>query len=309
MTFQTTGLIAIGVVYLVIRYLNRTDTPKIKNLPEISGLPLFGSLLQFGDAHAKVARRLAEKAGPVFQVRLGNRVSPEPWETQQQRIELTLRPQRIVFANTFDSIRHLWITNQSALISRPTLHTFHTVVSSSQGFTIGTSPWDESCKQRRKAAATALNRPAVQSYMPIIDLESNVSIQELLDDSQGGTKDIDPIAYFQRFALNTSLTLNYGKRIDGSIDDELLKEICDCERAISNFRSTSNNWQDYIPLMRLLPQASTDAKMWRARRDKYMTFLLSRLKKQIEEGSDKPCITGNILKDPEAKLNESESQL
>jgi phenylacetate 2-hydroxylase len=216
--------------------------------------------------------------------------------------------QRIVFANTFDSVRHLWITNQSALISRPTLHTFHTVVSSSQGFTIGTSPWDESCKQRRKAAATALNRPAVQSYMPIIDLESNVSIKELLEDSGNGQKDINPIAYFQRFALNTSLTLNYGSRIDGRIDNELLQEICDVERAISNFRSTSNNWQDYIPLMRLLPiaKASDGAVEFKDRRDKYLTFLLSKLKKQINEGSDKPCITGNILKDPDAKLNESE---
>ncbi|KUJ20766.1 cytochrome P450 phenylacetate 2-hydroxylase-like protein [Mollisia scopiformis] len=286
MSFTTSGIAVIALIYFLIKYLNRTDTPKIKNIPEIPGWPLFGSLLEFGASHAKVAGRLAEKYGPVFQVRLGNR--------------------RIIFANTFDSVRHLWITNQSALISRPTLHTFHTVVSSSQGFTIGTSPWDESCKQRRKAAATALNRPAVQTYMPIIDLESNVSIKELLEDSGNGKKDIDPIAYFQRFALNTSLTLNYGHRIDGRIDDELLTEICDVERAISNFRSTSNNWQDYIPLMRLLPKSSDDAVEWRERRDKYMTFLLNRLKKQIEEGSDKPCITGNILKDPEAKLNENE---
>jgi phenylacetate 2-hydroxylase len=122
-----------------------------------------------------------------------------------------------VFANTFDSIRHFWITNQSALISCPTLHTFHTVVSSSQGFTVGTSPWDESCKRRRKAAATALNRPTVQSYMPIIDLESNVSIKDLLEDSQNSTKDIDPIEYFQRFALNTSLTLNYVQELMGRL--------------------------------------------------------------------------------------------
>jgi hypothetical protein len=218
--------------------------------------------------------------------------------------------QRIIFANTFDSVRHIWITNQSALISRPTLHTFHTVVSSSQGFTIGTSPWDESCKQRRKAAATALNRPAVQSYMPIIDLESNVSIKELLEDSGNGTKDVDPIAYFQRFALNTSLTLNYGSRIDGKIDDYLLQEICDVERAVSNFRSTSNNWQDYIPLLRLFPSKTNDGAVeYRERRDKYLTFLLAKLKQQIAEGTDKPCITRNILKDPEAKLNESKSTL
>ena len=201
-------------------------------------------------------------------------------------------------------MKHFWITHQSALISRPTLHTFHTVVSSSQGFTIGTSPWDESCKRRRKAAATALNRPAVQSYMPIIDLESNVSIKELLADSADGTVDIDPNPYFQRFALNTSLTLNYGIRIDGSIDNELLKEICHVERVVSNFRSTSNNWQDYIPLLRLWPTRNSEAKEFRERRDRYLSLLLDMLRERMAKGTDKPCITGNILKDPEAKLNE-----
>lgn len=82
--------------------------------------------------------------------------------------------------------------------------------------------------------------------MPLIDLESNVSIKELLADSKGGQIDLDPRAYWQRYALNTSLTLNYGYRIDGDKDDVLLKEITDVERGVSNFRSTSNNW--YVPL-------------------------------------------------------------
>jgi phenylacetate 2-hydroxylase len=205
----TLSFVLLTLFIFTIRFLNSTDTPKIKNLPEIPGIPLFGNLLQLGSDHARVAASWVSKHGPVFQVRLGNR--------------------RIVFANTFDSVRHLWITNQSALISRPTLYTFHSVVSSSQGFTIGTSPWDESCKQRRKAAATALNRPAVQSYMPIVDLESCVAIRDLYKDSNAGGKegeqiDLDPRKYFHRFALNTSLTLNYGIRIDGSIDTDLLRE-------------------------------------------------------------------------------------
>lgn len=286
MTVQVIALAVISVVYFVVRYLNRTDIPKIKNLPEIPGVPLFGNLLQLGSHHAKVAQKWAKQYGPVFQVRMGNR--------------------RIVFANSFDSVKQLWIANQSALISRPTLHTFHTVISSSQGYTIGTSPWDESCKQRRKAAATALNRSATQSYMPIIDLESNVSIQELLQDSKYGQVDIDPNPYFQRFALNTSLTLNYGIRIDGDKDDELLREIVHVEREVSNFRSTSNNWQDYIPLLRLWPSRNSVAAEYRARRDVYLTKLLNMLKEQIAEGTDKPCIAGNVLKDPEAKLNEAE---
>lgn len=40
------------------------------------------------------------------------------------------------------------------------------------------------------------------------------------------------------------------------------------------------------------------------RRAKYMSELLNMLKAKIEKGEDKPCITGNILKDPEAKLND-----
>lgn len=140
--------------------------------------------------------------------------------------------------------------------------------------------------------------------MPIIDLESTIAIKELIADSKDGEVDVDPNPYFQRFALNTSLTLNYGIRIDGKLDNELLQEIFHVERIVSNLRSTSNNWQDYIPWMRLWPSRNNEAGEYRVRRDKYMTRLLDMLKEKIGKGEDKPCITGNILKDPEANLNE-----
>jgi len=74
MSYQTTGIALVAFIFLLWKYLNKTDTPKIRNLPEIPGIPLFGNLLQFGSSHAKVAGQLAKKYGPVFQVRLGNRV-------------------------------------------------------------------------------------------------------------------------------------------------------------------------------------------------------------------------------------------
>ncbi|EAU29422.1 hypothetical protein ATEG_09973 [Aspergillus terreus NIH2624] len=286
MTLQIIVIAATAVIYFLTRYFNRTDIPKIKGIPEIPGVPIFGNLIQLGVKHATVARKWSKKFGPVFQARLGNR--------------------RVIFANTFESTRQLWIKEQSSMISRPTFHTFHGVVSSSQGFTIGTSPWDESCKRRRKAAATALNRVAVQSYMPIIDLESMASIKELLKDSQGGKIDINPTPYFQRFALNTSLTLNYGYRIEGNVNDQLLREICEVQRGVANLRSTSNNWQDYVPLLRLFSDRSNQAKHLRGRRDKYMAFLFDILKDRMAKGTDKPCITGNILKNPETKLTDAE---
>lgn len=81
MAHQTVGLALIAVVFFVIRYLNGTDAPKIKGLPEVPGVPIFGSLLQLGDVHAKRAGAWVKKFGPVFQVRLGNRVCEHACKT------------------------------------------------------------------------------------------------------------------------------------------------------------------------------------------------------------------------------------
>jgi phenylacetate 2-hydroxylase len=63
------------VFYAIVKYLTATDVPKIKNLPEIPGVPIFGNLIQLGTDHARVAQRWVKKYGPVFQTRLGNKVS------------------------------------------------------------------------------------------------------------------------------------------------------------------------------------------------------------------------------------------
>lgn len=200
-------------------------------------------------------------------------------------------------------MKELWISNSAALVSRPQFYTFHSIVSSSKGYTLGTSPWNESVKRARKAAATALNRESVKGYLPFIDLESTTSINELLDNCKYG--DIDPNGYFQRFSLNISLTLNYGIRIDGSVKDELLQEVVTVERELANMRGTGNNWQDYVPLLRWWPKYRRNAAEYRDRRDVYIEEFLRRLKQRIDDGTDNPCITGNVLKDPEAKLSES----
>ena len=72
----TSVLIAIvAILYSIIRFSNRTDIPKIKGLPEIPGVPLFGNLWQLGNEHAKRSAAWVKQFGPVFQVRLGNKVS------------------------------------------------------------------------------------------------------------------------------------------------------------------------------------------------------------------------------------------
>lgn len=74
MAAQTLAFILLAFTALILRFLNRTDAPKIRNIPEIPGVPIFGNLIQLGGNHARVAGSWVKKYGPIFQVRLGNKV-------------------------------------------------------------------------------------------------------------------------------------------------------------------------------------------------------------------------------------------
>ena len=223
----------------------------------------------------------------IFQIRLGNT--------------------RAVVVNSFDDVKKILVAHQSAVIDRPTLYTFHGVISSTQGFTIGTSPWDESCKNRRKAAGAALGRAAIKGYYPMFDLESFCILRDLHRDSKRGDVLLNVRPYIQRYALNTTLTLCYGIRMDDVYDD-LLREILHVGSAISLLRSASENYQDYIPLLRYFPnnEKNKRSKELRQRRDKYLDFLLDKVRNQIKCGTEKPSISAAILKDDETKLSNVE---
>lgn len=282
------------------QYTTLTDIPRISHIPEIPGaIPLFGHLFQLGDDHATVCEAWWRRyRWPIFQIRLGNT--------------------RAVVVNSFDTAKQMLIGHQSAVVDRPTLYTFHGVISSTQGFTIGSSPWDESCKARRKAAGKTLGRPNVNGMCgEMFDLETGCivrdlwkngcspSIQKESIDREGVQIDIRP--FFQRFALNTTLTLCYGIRMD-DIYDEMLREILYVGSAISLLRSASENYQDYVPILRWWPrnEKTSRSKQLRIRRDKYLDELLDKVERMVKTGTDKPCVASAIMKDEETKLNNVE---
>lgn len=118
---------------------------------------------------------------------------------------------------------------------------------------------------------------------------------------------VDPMPMIERLSLSLALTLNWGTRM-GSRHDPLFHEICDVEAAISKFRSTTGNLQDYIPILRLNPFSggTASAKEYRARRDVYLKKLNQDLDERMEKRIHKPCIQANIILDKEAALNKEE---
>lgn len=116
------------------------------------------------------------------------------------------------------------------------------VLSNTAGTTIGTSPYSDSLKRRRKGAASALNRPSIQTYIPHLDLESKDFVAELLQYGKSGSVAVDPMPMIQRLSLSLALTLNWGTRM-ASQDNAMFDEITHVEDEISRFRSTTGNLQ------------------------------------------------------------------
>ncbi len=221
--------------------------------------------------------------------------------------------------NSVDAAKQLFLGQHLAMNSRPVFYVFHKQVSKTVT-SIGTSPWDDSCKRRRKAAAGALNRVRVEGYAPILNLEAREFLRDLSSASSDGSVEIDFSLPVKRFALNLSLTLNYGTRVSSVktlTDDPLMSEILYVESQISKLRDTSKNYSNYIPLLRYWEPVSRFIGLDRSpksfasdigrRRLEYNSILLERLRDEVSRGVDKPCIQGAVLRDPDmAKLTREE---
>ncbi|KAJ5115932.1 cytochrome P450 [Penicillium angulare] len=251
-------------------------------------LPLIGNLHHLQTNAAEQYRKWAKELGAVYQVRLGNLP--------------------VIVINTAAAAKVILAHNSQATASRPELYTYHKLVSTTAGTTIGTSPYNDSLIRRRKGAASALNRPAVETYIPHLDLETKAFIRELLDYGHAGKNRINPVPLVQRLSLSMAFTINWGTRITNATD-ELFSEISHVENEISRFRSTTDNFQDYIPLLRFLPLSilkHRKATEYRQRRDVYLTKLNNDLEQRIKERTHSPCIQANVMLDNEAKLNKVE---
>ena len=172
-------LLALGILALLIGYVVMNECLRRKSMiPGLASPPqniVFGHLPYF--AHKGVAepcREWSKAFGPVYQIKLGNITA--------------------VTVNTAAAAKHIFSHQSHATSSRPELFTLHKVcsryvlsaappmlegfywihhlsntlsqlVNNASGTPIGQTPYSDSLKRRRRAAAAALNRPMVQTYV------------------------------------------------------------------------------------------------------------------------------------------------
>jgi 3-hydroxyphenylacetate 6-hydroxylase len=280
------AFIAIPLSYVLVNEFIRYNA-RIPSFPGPTGFPLVGHIPSIRFNAAEKYRAWKASFGDVYQIQLGN--------------------VPVIVVNSASAAKTIFGQNSQALSSRPVFYTFHKVLSNTAGTTIGTSPFSDSLKRRRKGAASALNKPSVASYIPHLDIETLSFVREAFNYGQAGAKAVDPMPLIQRLSLSLALTLNWGTRM-GDSENALFHEITEVEEEISRFRSTTGNLQDYIPILRLNPLSfgTRKAGEMRRRRDVYLTKLNRDLDDRMEKGTHKPCIQANVILDEEAKLNKEE---
>ncbi|KAI1825254.1 3-hydroxyphenylacetate 6 hydroxylase [Xylaria intraflava] len=260
---------------------------RIPGLTGPKGWPIVGNYLDVLREPAMQYGTWAKQYGDVYQVQLGNTT--------------------LVVVNSAAAAKAIFSSNSQALSSRPVTYTFHKVAANTTGLTIGTSPYDESLKRKKKGIASALNRPAIQTYVSYFDVETRTFIEDLMNYGKAGSVPIDPLAMIQRMSLSLVMTINWGVRI-ASIDDWLFKEIVRVEEELNRVRSLNGNPQDHIPLLRLNPfnAKSTNVRAVKKRREEYFAKLSDDLAEKMRKGTQTPCVQASVIKFKEVTLSDAE---
>uniref|UniRef100_A0A0L0NTW9 Cytochrome P450 n=1 Tax=Candidozyma auris TaxID=498019 RepID=A0A0L0NTW9_CANAR len=243
------------------------------------------------------------------------------WARKYQRpsfvIRLGTRP--VLVVNSHSQVSELWLRHSQATGSRPLFHTFHNVVSATQGFTVGLTPAGASCQRKKKCIGKQLSRRYVDSQWGcrIVDLHSRMFIQHHLRKSVSSSyysrtphDDVSLLRPAQYFVLGCALHYTYGFRLHPyGPHSSLADTVADTENTIIRLRSPLANYQDYIPggkclAWLFLPTAQMAAKS----RDIYMGQFMKQFEVDFARGSESAmsCLLGRVYLDPTSSLTSSE---
>lgn len=253
----------------------------------------------------------------------------------------------VLVVNSHADVHDLWLLHSLALGSRPTLHTFHNVVSAVHGLTVGSTPAGASYRRKKKTLSLELSALKVQSKALLGNaqrealLSTNASsVQKLLSLDSGHESGFPPILSHidvcsseciaqllsqpaetsllletQYYVLSAAIRLTYGIVLDcHGRDASLANTIMATENKIIRMRSLVANYQDYIPGLQSFPlrcMFDASAAKWRQQRDSYMHSLYQSFLVQLHGGLflANHSMLAHILRAKASPMTLSESEL
>ncbi|CAI5759118.1 unnamed protein product [Candida verbasci] len=277
-TYHPWLCVILSIILLLGVYDLLTTPMEIEGIFTIPNeLPIFGHLIQIINNPSLVFLNWCNLYNEsIFQIRIGNT--------------------RYVVVNSYNDVFNLWINYSCQNNSRPIHYTFHKLVSSYQGYTIGSTPSSPTCKRKKKSIGKFMTRSSIDQYREIINENINQTIHELFKHTYD---EIDLMKYFQQYILKTSIMISYGIELT---DTELIDKIIYVENQIIKLRSSISCLQDTIPVLRIFPSR---ARSLGKRREVYMNKFMKELDLNSERGWN--SIVGNLLTNESLTVEEIQS--
>lgn len=261
----------------------------------IPGYPLLGNTLQVLHNPSKVFSKWVDRYGQSSFV-----------------IHLGYTP--VLVINSFAEVHDLWVLHSTALGSRPTLHTFHNIVSAVQGLTVGSTPAGDSYKRKKKCLSQQLSATKVggRDITEAIDSCSRKCLRYLY---ASALQERLALVHAQYYVLSAAIRLTYGLTLDcHGTDAEFANNIITTENHIIRMRSLIANYQDYVPILQIQPIRwvfESRATHWSNKRDAYMRELYSNFLDDLHKGRKlaSHSMLASIVREKFSSMSLSEAEL
>ncbi|KAJ3521316.1 hypothetical protein NM208_g13350 [Fusarium decemcellulare] len=304
--------IAALIGFTLVGYFLSQDRSKHR-VPGPSGLPIFGSIFELRNGHAKMLEKWKNCYGDIFRIWVGN--------------------QPVLVLNSRAAVSKTLVKQGAAFQSRPEWNIWHgTFVHSADTggvLTLGTSKWSDDISRLRKAVSPVTSPRALSTYNEYPTKRYNRLMETL---SNLGSKPRD-LGYFW---WSTTIGLGTDQLVGHVHDDETVKLICNTEINIFRLRSLGYPLHDWIPILNLYrtlvggfefclrrivdslgfkfprlfsSEAEDRASMLRQNQAKYCKSQLSGLVERLEQGDERPSQLGDLFRSLPERLSAYEEYL
>ncbi|RDB27726.1 3-hydroxyphenylacetate 6-hydroxylase [Hypsizygus marmoreus] len=285
--YAAAGVVFFCIVVPLVAWVSKPE--KVPDLPGPKGWPIVGSLFSRGSDPAETYRQWCKIYGPVFRVRLGNKY--------------------VVVINTADAGDELLASAAyaSTFQSRPVSHTFGELLkhATRKTITIGSSPYDDQLKGKRRLAIASVSPAAIKSYQDIMDESTQSFVRDLNDARKLGCP-INPWPIFFRNSQALAISTYLGAPIKETA--HVFDDIPYPMKRLAQIRNIHGRLRDYLPFLRLLPEANmfSEAVAVAKYRNARLKRLLDRCLEQFADGTARPCGAVTMMSSQKTELTDED---
>lgn len=111
--------------------------------------------------------------------------------------------------------------------------------------------------------------------------------------SSNGNPPIDTYAHLRHIVFDLCLSLTYGSRF-GEIDNDFVLTFIKSINSVSAVRSSTKSYRHFVPLLRLIPEATSQTIQAERVRRKHRDVLFNRYKDRVAAGETVDCIVAAL---------------